>query len=263
MSKYTTELRYICETFAGLDTSTGYKQINEVLDAAIPQIFDFDFPIYNENHRNELERKILRHYYTREIGCETVGLWKLRLETKLNEIMPYFNELYDSKKYLIDPLDDADYTKVINGGTVDNGTENGTDNRTNNYTSNADSNSYVTDTDDNTINKLDAVSDTPQGALTDLINNAYLSGATKSETTEDKNSTSSGNSHQSSTNNGNSYGNYNTNKNRSIDLHREERVKGKMSYASKSKMVQEYRKAILNVDMMVIEELEELFMLIY
>ena len=54
------------------------------------------FPIFDENYRSVLETKILRHYYTREIGFETVGLWKHYLKTKLNEIMPKYNKLYEA-----------------------------------------------------------------------------------------------------------------------------------------------------------------------
>ena len=92
MSKYTTEVRWVVETFA----EPTAKTINEKIDSALPKIFDFNFPIFSENHRAELEHKIIKHYYTREIGFETVGLWKLNLDRMLNEIMPYYNELYKS-----------------------------------------------------------------------------------------------------------------------------------------------------------------------
>ena len=78
MSKYTTEVRFICETESGLTESVGYKDIDTVLDNSVDKIFDFDFPIFDENYRGVLERKILLHFYTREIGFETVGLWKLK-----------------------------------------------------------------------------------------------------------------------------------------------------------------------------------------
>ena len=48
MSKYTTELRYICETEAGLSESVGQTKIKDVIAKAIPKIFDFDFPIFDE-----------------------------------------------------------------------------------------------------------------------------------------------------------------------------------------------------------------------
>lgn len=94
MSRFTTEVRYICENYAGFDESVGLSKIDEVLDSAVPKVFDFDYPIFEEVYRRPLERKILSHYYTREIGYETVGRWKLALRNKMNEIMPYYNQLY-------------------------------------------------------------------------------------------------------------------------------------------------------------------------
>lgn len=114
MSKYTTELRYICETEAGLSESVGQTKIKDVIAKAIPKIFDFDFPIFDESYRNVLETKILKHYYTREIGLETYGLWKLKLDTKLNEIMPFYNQLYKSALLEFNPLYEVDYSKTGN-----------------------------------------------------------------------------------------------------------------------------------------------------
>ena len=82
MSKYTTQVRFICESYAGFDESVGYSKADEVISKAIPMVFDFEFPIFDEAYRNVLCRKILRHYYTREIGAETVGLWKKWLNTR-------------------------------------------------------------------------------------------------------------------------------------------------------------------------------------
>lgn len=115
MSKYTTEVRFICERYAGFSESADRAEVNDIINAAIPQIFDFDFPIWDASYKNVLCKKILRHYYTREIGCETVGLWKLRLESKLNEIMPYYNRRYETTVYEFNPLYDVDYTKTVEG----------------------------------------------------------------------------------------------------------------------------------------------------
>lgn len=104
MSKYTTELRYICENYASLNESKGYNDIETVLDNSWDKVFDFPFPVFNEEYREDLCKKILRHYYTREICEETVGLWKLRLNSRMNEIMPYYNKLYNSELISIQPL---------------------------------------------------------------------------------------------------------------------------------------------------------------
>lgn len=104
MSKYTTEVRYICENYASLNESKGYNDIETILDDSWDKVFDFPFPIFDEEYREDLCKKILRHYYTREICEETVGLWKLRLNSRMNEIMPYYNKLYNSELISIQPL---------------------------------------------------------------------------------------------------------------------------------------------------------------
>lgn len=111
MSKYTTEIRYICENAAGLTESAGYSQVNQIIQTAAPNIFDFTFPIFDETYRLPLEIKILRHYYTKEICEETVALWKLRLEDRMNMIMPYYNQLYRSALLEFNPLYDIDVTR--------------------------------------------------------------------------------------------------------------------------------------------------------
>lgn len=114
MSKYTTEVRFICENYAGYSESTGYDNIDNVIAESRSKIFDFDYPIFDEAYRPVLESKILYHYYTREICEETVGLWKLRLKAKMNEIMPYYNKLYQSELLNFNPMYDADYYREGN-----------------------------------------------------------------------------------------------------------------------------------------------------
>lgn len=111
MSKYTTEVRFICETGAGLTESKGFNSISDIIETAAPKVFNFDFPMFDEAYRLPLEIKILRHYYTREICEETVGLWKLRLQDRLNMIMPYYNQLYKSELIEFNPLYDVDVTR--------------------------------------------------------------------------------------------------------------------------------------------------------
>lgn len=162
MSKYTTEVRYICETEFGLKESAGSTRIEEILADVAPKIFDFDFPIFDENYRLALEIKILRHFYTREIGSETVGLWKLRLNDKMNEIMPYLNKFYAMYVAEVNPLYEMDYTKLHSGSS----------NNQSDYSNSA------TSVSENTSNDQRLYSDTPQGQLTDVQEGKYLTNAT-------------------------------------------------------------------------------------
>lgn len=207
MSMYTTELRYICESYAGLTESAGYNNIENVIKKALPKIFDFDFPIFDEDYRTVIETKIIKHYYTREISEETVGLWKLRLNTKMNEIMPYYNQLYKAWSVDFNPLYDTDIT-----------TEHTLDNES---------------TQTTTGKSTDRFSDTPQGSLQNLENNTYLSNAT----IVDSNASGTSNS---------------------TDEYLE-KITGKRGSMSYSKMLDEYRESLINIDSMIIVDLKDLF----
>lgn len=121
MSHYTTEVRFICESYAGLEESQGYTGIDEIVEKARPKIFDFPYPIFDEEYRPVLERKILKHFYTREICAETVGLWKLWLNSRMNEIMPYYNQLYNSELIKFDPMTDVNVKSVDDNKNVKSG----------------------------------------------------------------------------------------------------------------------------------------------
>ena len=219
MSKYTTEVRFICESIAGNSESVGGNGIDSVIQRAIPKIFDFDFPIFKSDYKNVLATKILKHYYTREIGYETYGLWKFKLNVRLNEIMPYFNQLYESTLLEFNPLLDVDYTRKHEGER--NKEEQGKSEGTN-----------------NTIN-LSVYSDTPQGSVENLDNGSYMSSASKTTDSSKGNNTSE-------------------NKLKDVDSFLET-VKGKMGGSDYSEKLMKYRQTFLNIDMMVIEALSDLF----
>lgn len=123
MAVYTTLLRNIVEEKAGLVSSKGYASVNELITKAVPLIFNFDFPIFDERYRNVLCSKILKHYYMREIGTETYGLWHLYLDTTLNEIMPYYNKLYETELLKFNPLYDIDLKRTHNNKTIEQNRE--------------------------------------------------------------------------------------------------------------------------------------------
>lgn len=60
------------------------------------RIFDFEYPLSSEVNKDEFEIQILNHFLMRRIGFETFTAFKIYLENKLNEIMPYYNIMFDS-----------------------------------------------------------------------------------------------------------------------------------------------------------------------
>jgi len=191
MSKYTTEIRFICESKIGFSSSLGYNSVNDIVKQAAPIIFNFDFPIFDETYRTPLEIKILKHFYTREIGFETFGLFQLNLDTLLNELMPYYNELYKSALYEFNPLYNVDIITehVLEYKGKQNSDSSTTENLKNTETNggkitnttNGNSNQKRNENGVNTLgtNSTDLYSDTPQGSITNLESNRYLTNARK------------------------------------------------------------------------------------
>lgn len=282
MSKYTTELRYICERAAGLDESVGFDDVKNVLEQAAPVIFDFDFPIFDEAYRLPLEIKILRHYYTREIAAETVGLWKLWLEDKMNIIMPYYNQLYRSELLEFNPLYDVDitrdHTKDVAGEGENAETTTSERDRTDVTDGTTVGTGNTTDTStrqgSDTSNRWDLYSDTPQGGLNGLIDdddpltvNNYLTNARRNIDSNAHNETinaSGTTSNQTdvdttvTTNDDFSGSTSGTNSFTNTEDYLEH-VRGKQGGISYSKMLTEFRETFLNIDKMIINELAELF----
>ena len=62
MAKYTTSVRSICEVNSGLEESKGQASVNDIIANSRDKIFDFSYPIYDEDYRSVLETKILKHY---------------------------------------------------------------------------------------------------------------------------------------------------------------------------------------------------------
>lgn len=271
MSVYTTQVRFICEAEAGLKKSVGYDDVNTVIQNAIPKIFSFDWPIFDESYRNVLETKILKHYYTREIGLETYGLWKLKLDTKLNEIMPYYNQLYKSALLEFNPLYDVDITRNHTGKKT--GTEALKGNVDINGQVLVDNHGNVNTTDDTTVantttsENIDKFSATPQGAIDNLRNEKYLTNARMVNDTNTSNGTTTGKTDTSTDSTTDTTTNTTTTTNNSTTINNTEdyleTVKGKQGTQSYASLIMEFRETFLNIDMMVIEDLGELFMNIW
>lgn len=249
MSKYTTEVRFICENSAGLSESEGADNVDSILDRCWNKVFNFDFPIFDENYRQVLCRKILKHYYTREIAHETVGRWKLALNAKLNEIMPYYNQLYKSELLEFNPFYDVDLTRSREGSGTSNRTSNNTE--TNIDTSkNVSSGSGTSNTD--TLNRF---SDTPQNSMDTqgIADSVPLTTVTK----VNENNTSTNNSTDTITRNGNRTGSGRENINNTDKYI--ETVKGKQGTENYSSLLKKFRETFLNIDMMIIEDCSDCF----
>lgn len=77
-----------------LQNHGGYSNIDQAVSALSDYLFDFDYPMYDSSHKQAFQQAFIRAYLLREIGFETPALFKLFLQSKLLQIMPYYNILY-------------------------------------------------------------------------------------------------------------------------------------------------------------------------
>lgn len=197
------------------------------IKSLIDNNFDFkmdSYPIFDENYRNTLNQNILYHYYENEIGFETASLFRFYLNQKLNEIMPYYNELYKVQKKLIDEnllLNNVNLTeKLIGSNTTETNSKSESSN-----------------------NGKSLFQDTPQGQIsqTDIDNQTWATNLTlnKNEIADQSNATGSGTNEYLKTIIGNNGGKFN------IDV------------------LNDIKNNLMNIDLMIINELNDLFMQIF
>lgn len=197
------------------------------IKSLIDNNFDFkmnSYPIFDENYRNTLNQNILYHYYENEIGFETAPLFRFYLNQKLNEIMPYYNELYKVQKKLIDEnllLNNVNLTETLHGSNT----------------------TKTSSTSQSLNNGKNLYQDTPQGQIskTDIDNQTWATNLTlnKNEIEDESSATGNGTNEYLKTIIGNNGGKFN------IDV------------------LNDIKNNLMNIDLMIINDLNELFMGIF
>ena len=247
MSKYTTEVRFICESLSGLDESKGGNNVDTIIANAWDKVFTTTATFTVPEYKAHICKAILKHYYTREIGAETVGLWKLWMNERFETILPYYNQLYQSQLVQFDPMKDVNFTRTLirdlDSSEAASGSNSGTSTGTHSQTE--------TQTKNNV--HRDLYSDTPQGAVTGLENENYLTNARKVTDSASLSDSISGNE------SGSTSGQFSNSGTNSTDERITETINGKRNGTSYSKLLQEFRDTLINLDMMIIEEFNDLF----
>ena len=215
----------------------------------IKGVFTFDYPFYSDNptDKEEFEKLFVNYYYFREIGFETPERFKIKLQAKLNLIMPYYQQLamteWDKVKTAEQMMtsknltETTEHTQSIQGNSETQSNQSSTSNATQSTSSNNESKAS---------NLTDGVS---QSSLTD----GYLTSTGKTEQTDNSQSEATGNSNQS------------------ISGNNEQQLTEKTTFTSKGDVgiqtpayaITEWRKVIINLNQMIINECEDLFMKIY
>lgn len=264
-AKYTVVLRTLMDD----------PQLKQQLDRAMST-----YPLYEKRSkeqfipvfiptREELNLKILNHYKYREIGFETIGRFLDELEISLNEIMPYYNQLFFSSDQDFNLIWNVDYQRTIERsqqaenaatGTSSEGTEVET-------TGSAQDSTQTTGTASsynkhiNSKTPQDKLSITAQG----IDNVDYADEAQWGHDESTTGGTSSSNGSTSGTSNTQTTGNTTASGNSSEDETTLETTKGNFGVVSAQDLILKYRNIIRNIEQEIIEDprIRELFMLVY
>lgn len=250
-------------------------ELGEIVESGV-DIWAFDYPVpakqvtYNGKtapvpfDKKTFEQKILDHYRFRQIGQETVGRWLHYFRTRIREIMPYYIQLYEfeAKWFNIDdPLESYNLVETFeqesSGSGQVTGTSTGKTDTETGETSTGETNATGTATGE----KVTKFSDTPQGTINNLDN--YLTTATI-ETDETNNTTTTTTTGDVTTNTtGTTTGSTEqTTTDTGTTSHTLTR-RGNIGVQPLGSEVQNIRDAFINIDLMVINELKDLFLQVY
>ena len=212
-------------------------------------VFTFDYEFYSDNVQDKetFEKLFVSHFYFREIGFETPERFKMKLQSKLNLIMPYYRQLalteWDKVRSIEQMMESKNLTETtehiqsIQGNSETQSNQSSSSNATQNATSTNESKAS---------NLADGVS---QSSLDD----GYLTAAGKTEQTDNIQTESSGTGSQTLTGNN------------------EQQLTEKTTFTSNGDIgiqtpayaIAEWRKIIININQMIINECDDLFMKIY
>lgn len=123
MSKYTTELRFIVQN-TSLEEVEGWFKDYELSDYLTAQ----EIAIINDRGtwtKDKLASLIVQHYWIREIGLETVELFKHQAKVAMAEIMEEKAPLIYSASLQYDPLVNVDFTETYTENTSQDGNADG------------------------------------------------------------------------------------------------------------------------------------------
>ena len=198
-------------------------------------LFDFSYNLYDNSLKQYFEEKFKQHFFLYEIGFETVGLFKQQLQATLNDIYPYYKQLYETEIRCknIDFMLNKDLKETFIKETIGEGTST--------------VNSSQTSTSNSNSNDLSTSHDTPQNRVDDL--DKFMSAAQKSSSNSENTNSANGNTTSTGINKS-------TDKTELIS-------QGNIGVTSSAQLLEGWRSIIINIDQLMFDELISLFLLVY
>lgn len=203
-------------------------ELNTLLKDEKFNVFDFDYDFYSEEGKPNFEQLFKDYYRFHEIGFETVERFQHNLKSRLNLIMPYYKQLYQTE------LASKDINFLLNKDLKETFIRDIEGNDTSNNVS-------------STVAKSDSISKESylDNGNADLSLTDGLTGISSNGSTGDTQSKSDSTASNKS-----------TEKTELIS-------QGNIGITSSAELLEKWRKTIININQLIIAECEDLFMRIY
>ena len=202
-------------------------EINQLVNDLDFNLFDFEYNLYDNELKAVFEKKFIDHFYFCEIGLTPIARFKKALEIKLNDIYPYFKQLYQTElrcndiDFMLNKDLKEQYTRELTGNSSVNQSSTSTSNDT----------------------SLNINNDTPQNKIDDL--DEFMTSASKNTDNSTMNNSGTNSAENNST--------------ETYSLVSQ----GNIGVTSSAELLEKWRNVIINIDQMIFEECNDLFMLIY
>ena len=229
-------------------------ELRELLEDEFFTLFDFDYPFYTdlEERRRLFQEKFCDHYYFDEIGFETGARFKHSLKSRLTMVMPKYVQLYESElkakgiEFLLNKDLKEEFVRTVESNSQNQ--------QSNQSTSNSKGSSQGTSSNSNQ-------SESSGSNLDNGLSSTNLSSrVTSKDSSTYKDSGSS--SHQSS-DEATSTGNSTSNSKDNVLEKTTFISQGNIGVTSSAELLEKWRSVMINIDEMLINECEDLFMVVY
>ena len=214
-------------------------ELREFVEDPLFTLFDFDYPFYADDLsiKEEFENRFIEHYYFHEIGFETVARFKHYLRSRLRDVMPYYSQLYESElkakdlNFLLNKDLREEFIRESSGTLESSAKTSGSNSMSSSNTNNS------------------KVSSLDNGVAAVNLSSGNLTGVS-----QDTTSANASNQTESGTTQANK-----TNQNEKTVF----TSQGNIGVVSSANLLKEWRDVMINIQLQLIEECHDLFMLIY
>lgn len=268
-------------------------ELRQIVNNNCHQVFDFSYPFYCDEieAKKEFEELFINRYYFHEIGSETVERWQHQLKTRLMTIMPYYTQLYQTEWYNVKSkelmMTSKNVMDTFERELIENGVLNSFSSHSNNSSQSSSNNQTLNEKSETKGTSSAQSSGTGQGEshhkesnISDgislsLTEDGYLTGMSEDSTSSSTESESSSSATDTSSNQqtssnesqlkstGSNQSETNGNEHKTLIEKTTQTSIGDIGIQTPAYAITEWRKIIININEMILNDCKDLFMLIY